>query len=250
MTSNQDLIDQEMGTLPPSTVDVDAVIARQRRRVRVRQAGTVAAAVAVLAGFATVPAVLPRWAAPRHPAGPATSAAPGPSPTKSVRERETDRLTTVLKALLAADLPRAQFGPQSRVGTDPLVFLDQGPDFATAASVTDSAGTGLVYVSVGKEDTYLREHGACYSDPKPLDVQVFDCAVQSTVDGPIMTITMKSGHYTRYYAELMRTDGNSVCVDVANGTAGPPDAQRAEPPLTKEQVIALAENPDLATTVP
>lgn len=253
MTINQDLLDQEMGTLPPSTVDVDALIARQHRRVRLRQAGIAAGACAVLLAFALVPTVLPRTSgAPLHP-GASAAATPGSTPTPSAREAEAARLTGVLHTLLATALPQAQFvsypGTERPAGAS-LVFGDQTSHFAATAAIVDSAGTGGIYVSVGREDTLFRETGGCLTDPKPLDVQVFDCTVQPTAAGNVMVVTMQSGNFKRFYVEVMRGDGNSVGVDVRNSTTGPPDAQRADPPLTKDQTIALAENPDLATTLP
>jgi hypothetical protein len=59
MMSNRDLLDKEMGS-PPSVVDVEKVIGRQRRRLRYRRVGAVGVAVASAVTVALVLSALPR----------------------------------------------------------------------------------------------------------------------------------------------------------------------------------------------
>jgi hypothetical protein len=216
-TTTRDLLDAEMGTLPLSTVDVDAVNARQRRRARRQRAGIVTGACTALVAVVTVPALLSRPEAVPVPPGATTASAPAPSatPSLSARGREAVRLGVVLQRLLAADLPRAQI--------QPVVFHDDGADFS-ATVIKDDQGTGEIYVRVGRD---LPCTGACV-EPTP------------TPDGTLRHVM----------ADVAWKDGRTVFVDVSNGTTGVPHPQRPEAPLTTEQAEALAQNPDLATTLP
>jgi hypothetical protein len=63
----------------------------------------------------------------------------------------------------------------------------------------------------------------------------------------VLTTTM--GQYKRFVVEVIRPDNNSVYLDVSNGAGQPYVAQRPSPSLTKEQAIALAREPALATTL-
>src|SRR5262245_60557656 len=58
MLSNKDLLDNEMGS-PPSVVDVETVIRRERRRVRYRRAGVTGVLAASAVAFALVLSALP-----------------------------------------------------------------------------------------------------------------------------------------------------------------------------------------------
>jgi hypothetical protein len=122
MTSNQELFDIEMGTPPPTAVDVDRVIARELRRVRYRKIGVGAVVGVTVAAFAfgfTVlsragshaPVVQPATApkatavtsvpAPTHTSAPAQSSAPSPVHTPPPTGT-AGRLTAALAQLPAA----------------------------------------------------------------------------------------------------------------------------------------------------
>jgi hypothetical protein len=66
VTSNQELLDEEMGS-PPSAVDVEKVIALQRRRVRYQRVGAAGVLAASAVAFALVLSGLPHTGAPTHP---------------------------------------------------------------------------------------------------------------------------------------------------------------------------------------
>jgi hypothetical protein len=246
MTRYQDLLDDAIGIPPPSTVDIDAVMSRQRRRVRYQQAGLVASTAAVTLGAAVALAMLPLGH--RSPSVPSTQPASPPAPS---REQEAARLSTALHELMTQVLPDAQFqkyGTGGRPAGEPLQFLDEGDHFGASAAIKDSAGTGAIYVSVGKEPSSFRDTHKCDDGPMPLDVQV-TCEVQQGPAGAIvMVMSTTEGAYKRWLVEVIRPDNNSVYVDMGSGTSFEAP-QRPAPPLTKAQTIALAEDPSLATSL-
>jgi len=65
MMSNTDLLDNEMGS-PPSAVDVEKVIGRQRRRVRYQRVGAAGVLAASAVAFALVLSALPHTGAATH----------------------------------------------------------------------------------------------------------------------------------------------------------------------------------------
>jgi len=268
--THRDLLDREIGTLPPVTIDVDTLITRQRRLVRLRQAGfggVVVAVVVLVVG--TVFAFLPgaggmRWdidvgASPSREAVPTSSPSAGQaSPTS--RAAEAARLTAALQQLVSQALPGATLSkaPAPRQGelpADPLVFVDHGTHFSAAAVVTDAQGTGTITVSVGKEDSQFRSERACSSDPAPLDVK-YICEVNPAPDGASMlqsSSEIGTDNYVRFYLELIRADNNAVSIDVSNGVldggGDPYHAQRPTPLLTMSQASNLIQDPTLATTL-
>jgi hypothetical protein len=238
-----------MGTPPPSTVNVDAVIARQRRWGRLRQAGLVGGVSLMTLAIALVLTTL-RGSGDPNLAPPGAS----PSPTLPSREQEAARLTDALRQLLTTALPGAQFvAPESTENPPPeaLVFVDQGTYFLATAWIKDPTGYSTITVAVGKEETQFRSERACSSDPAPMDMNV-NCEVVPGPDGPTETISNSSKFdgYKFHAAEIIRADDNAVHVVIMNRTDEQPDVFRPTPHLTLEQTIALAQAPELATTLP
>src|SRR5215467_5589151 len=66
MMTNQELLDHEMGS-PPSMVDVEKVIGRQRRRVRYQRVGAAGVLAASAVAFALVLSTLPHTGAAKRP---------------------------------------------------------------------------------------------------------------------------------------------------------------------------------------
>jgi hypothetical protein len=269
VTREQDQLDHEMGTPPPSTVDLDEIIVRQRRLVRLRQLGVAGSAVAVAVVFTLVLAMLPRAGDARGTVQ--AGATHQPSPTASApapltpRQREAVRLSTVLKRLMTEALPPAQFLPipagqfsvihptDTVEPSNALVFLDAGSYFIAGAQIKDSAGTGTIIVSVGKEDTLFRQQRSCGTDPTPLDIR-FSCKVVPDPAGAIIRLASTASKYTKYQAflaDMLRADGNGVFITITNSTTTGTDLDtyRPSPPLSLSQTRALAEAPDLATTL-
>jgi len=255
MTRNMDLLDDEMGTPPPSTVDVTAVIARQRRLVRYRRLGVGAsAAVAVLAVALAVPMIGRTTPAGHSPVQPAAVGTTTPTPT---RQAEADRLTAELGRLMAAALPDAQFVTHPAwPDSQPLVFVDKGTYFFATAEIKDAQGISSISVSVGRNDPDDPQFSVgCPTDPNPQDVTNLQCSVAPGPDGGslrTLTDTIGTKDYHNVSAQLTRPDGNIVGVLVSNGVDNQDEyhAQRPETPLTKAEVVALAEEPGLASTMP
>lgn len=252
---NQDALDHEIGASPPSTVDIDVIIARQRRRVRYQHIGLAASVGAMVVAIGLVLTMLPRAGGSPHlgaGATPTQSATPTNSTGGGSRQQEAARLTAVLKQLMASALPEAQFLPDPLFpGTKPLVFIDQGNSFSAAAEIKDSAGIGSISATVGPDQTSLGLEGGCPNDPPPHDVTAYTCKVQPGADGAnimVLSDTIGKLHYQRHLAVILRTDGNSVSVDIANGVVLY-KGQRPSPPLDANQTVTLATNPQLATTL-
>jgi hypothetical protein len=254
MTTNQDLLDGEMGTPPPSTVDVDSIIVRQRRAGRLRQAGLIASVGVMTLAVALVLVALRPGGQSGQVGGP-----PSPTPSLSPREQEAARLTETLKQLLAQVLPGAEFlapvpDDFAEISpTEPLVFVDEGDYFLAAAEIRDAEGVGTIRVTVGKEDTQLRREGKCLSDPPPGDMNV-DCRTPDPLaDGSKLMTSNNSSKFTGYkvyMAEILRPDDNSVAIVISNNSGPNRDVDRPTPPLTFDQTVVLAQSPELATTLP
>jgi hypothetical protein len=257
MTIHRDLLDGEMGTPPPSTVDVDAIIVRQRLQTRLRQAGLIGAVGAMTLAIVLVLTVLrPGGAPPSEVGGPPAPASPTQSLTP--RQQEAARLTDALTHRLTQLLPDAEFLPPEwaafaeKPPTEPLVFVDQGAYFYAAARIQDSAGIGVITVSVGKEDTQFRSERECSQDPPPQDMNV-DCDVVPGPDGAqIETVnnSSKVSDYEFFAAEIIRADDYAVRVMVTNQSDEAQETFRPTPPLTFEQTLALAQSSELATVIP
>jgi hypothetical protein len=250
MTSNQDLLDGEMGTPPPSTVNVDTVIARQRRWARLRQAGLIGGVGVMTLAVALVLTTFRGSGDPNH-------APPGANPTQTLspREQEATRLSAALRQLLTQALPGAEFldpEPDSYVKNPPteaLVFVDQETYFYAAAQIRDADGISTIMVAVGKEDTQFRSERACSTDPAPRDMNV-SCEVVPGPDGPteVVSNSSKFDGYKFHAAEIIRADDNAVHVVITNRSGE--DVFRPTPHLTLDQTIALAHAPELASTLP
>jgi hypothetical protein len=151
---NKKLFDDAIGEVPPSTVDVEAAIARGRRADRLRRVAnpvlaTIAAVAVLLGGMAVVllsdgdaggaPAGLPATSttvpSPTSSPAPTTSGDPceGTTPTAPAQPEKPavteDRLTAVLTELVSSRLPGGATLEQNPLGKDragrpvgPLVF--------------------------------------------------------------------------------------------------------------------------------
>jgi hypothetical protein len=95
MMSNQDLLDDEMGS-PPSAVDIEKVIGRQRRRVRYQRVGAVGVLAASAVAFALVLSSLPHAGAPTHTRAslPVNPAAPRPATSAGSPSVASSKLVT------------------------------------------------------------------------------------------------------------------------------------------------------------
>jgi hypothetical protein len=126
MITDQELLDGQMGTPPPSTIDVDTVIRRQRRRVRYQRSGLVVSVVAMSLAVAAILTMLPRQGGVPNRVGgvaPATSPTwtPTAKPTPTIEERLTAALANLPKELHVPTDGSAKFKKQVDLGTHYLV---------------------------------------------------------------------------------------------------------------------------------
>lgn len=163
--------DDQIGLVPPPTIDVDQVIARQRRRMRLQRIGLSAGGgLAALAAVAVVFAVVPAGDAGEEsaagnsasPANQEQSATPAPStprgtdpsrpwgiPTEEPKQAEA-RLANSLRELVAAQAPTAQITGIG--GQHPFQFTHERswiPDKRALAS--QSSGTAKLTSPEGAE---------------------------------------------------------------------------------------------------
>lgn len=96
--------DDAIGVAPPSTVDLDRLIARRRRIRWLQRAGAAALAVVAVAALGTVTTLL-RGDGSAPTAAPRATASAVPNLEKETLEQRTARFATVLPAILAERLP-------------------------------------------------------------------------------------------------------------------------------------------------
>jgi hypothetical protein len=271
----QEMLDGEIGTVPPSTVDVEWTIRRRRRIRRFQRAGGAASALVVVGLLAVValrvaPAGPPRFGAPPDPTPSAPSSAPVPSPSMTdsedgpplVDEPAAVRLTAALKRAMAARLPQAEFvtnrtRPPEEVAA--LVFNHRyrlpapnrgGEDYYYAtADVKQADGTGSIEVLVGRLGTGLFTVPTACAHEGPLDAKSFQCEPSS---GPheetVVTNEVGFSQTVEYEVFVARPDGVGVMIFVRNATLehSHDDLRSAPtPPLTRTQARELALDPVL-----
>ena len=277
---SKQLFDDAIGEVPPSTVDVDAVVARGRRADRMRRAAspvlaTVAAVAVVLGGVAVV--VLSGDDAGLGPAGPPTTTSPPPATsrpgctgetTESTGTRLTGALTDAMSGLLpkgasltkntdAADPAGRPVGPLEAVywndqAADPPTGCPEGDGYYLArASVPMAKGTGSVKVVIaraaGEGDT---DAIFVCDDPNVVMPDRTSCHSETTPQGDKVVATglgASAGSKTNR-VDVLRADGTFVVVEASNMATdgkypGPPDSISI--PLTTEQLKLIALDADV-----
>lgn len=260
MTMLREELDQAMPAFPPSTVDIDRLIAGGRRAARVRAALGGAGAAGVLAGVAGLTVLL---------AG-GTSAPPTPGATTGA-ENVLDELDAEVRVALGnvapqatLDLPSPLPGRTDRCGA--IVQLPSSAEFK--APVSDPSPIACPAAPVEKVRTYGIHVGAeqgvltvqvwrqaqapitsCTvanaDGPSPYPSQLGDCA-ESSQDG--VQILQRSGDpwgngEVMYEYTVVRPDHVVVDVILYGYFAGPDHTDYHLPPLSAEQVRALALDP-------
>lgn len=276
---DRNIFDEAIGDVPPSTVDVDAVVARQRRAALVRGLGTPAAVAAAAVVAVTVGAAL---AVPgglgSGSGGPSQQPSGAPTPTISPCAQPSDlppipgepaevaaRLRAALDAAVREQLPDAQLTANSMAVYDgrqyePLEFVhvyQEGANYGGScqghqdyylarATVTDPAGTGSILASVGR----VEEPGSFMLQCSATSPERTFCQERTGPGGERITVTtlvVGEGAIV-HRIDAVRPDGTMVTVDSQNVGSdikedGP--AQRPTPPLTHDQLIAIALIPGL-----
>ncbi|HKD98904.1 MAG TPA: hypothetical protein VKB69_15110 [Micromonosporaceae bacterium] len=257
--TDQDIRQVILDAVPPLPAPPDRIeaIGRRVRRQRLGYAGMSVAGVVAVAVAAATFALLPGGSG--HAPSVRTQSplsVPNGATATTARQQEAARLTAELKRVMADALPDAQFRADSTFDGTPayvvgpaLVFADHGDHFSAGAIIRDSAGTGSVQVLSGRKDSIFGSIRGCPRGLDPKDIK-FSCDTQPGPDGAVIVeSTTTRGTWKAYQVLYIRADGNSVIVRVSNASNESDEATRATPPLTKDQTLALASDPALATTV-
>ena len=259
---NQQMLDELIGAPPPSTVDVGAIIVRQRRRQRWRRVaagGSVAAgvAVAVFLGTGLVGGPRQENGPPPATASPSVTAAPSPSATgfpletgtPAGRERTKDRLQEALEAALTEHAPGAKWiymvdvpGEKRTPDGQPTMWITEDPVYFEGRSGIIAGGRkGGFYLSVRPTAC---EIGRGCSPAITCDDISSGCTEGRTPEGlaVVRWVEKPSGKYVFYHVQVMLRGGSHTltlqAVNYFGGDASPVSA--AAPPLTRSQLEKMA----------
>ncbi|PRY35748.1 hypothetical protein [Umezawaea tangerina] len=267
------LFDEAIGTVPPSTVDVEGIIARQRRAERFRLSAhpwAAAAGLAVVAvGAAAVLAPGGTTDAGGGPPGGCGSLLPTAPPLAEDETAVSARLSRVFAKAVEGMVPLGStgFGPTSAadypVGTrhrpfefyhafSPIADDDQGgcsggeDHFAGGAALSGKVVNGNVTAVVSR----LGGHATPMAECAAGSVELTGCERSTRSDGTVVVVTTIAGAtgVRTFRADVTKPDGTGVIVQAANVTtdgksAGAPEA--AEPPLTHDQLVRVALDPGM-----
>jgi hypothetical protein len=226
---SKQLFDDAIGEVPPSTVDVDAVVARGRRADRMRRVASPAlatvAAVAVLLGGVAVVMLSGADAdyAPAVPPGPTRTTSPAPTsvdpcegttPTGPPQPEEPavteDRLTAVLTELVSGEL-----GPGATLEQNPIAKDRKGrklgpletyhwystpkpydtgcqggeDEYSADASVRSPDGVGSISVIVSRLGGWGGDRDSITCDDPGVAVDETACRTEATPDGDLIKLT-------------------------------------------------------------
>lgn len=281
---NKQLFDDAIGEAPPSRVDVDAVIVRGRRAVRVRRVASPAlAAVAVVGvvlfgvvvvaqsdgdtdGFVPAEPSRTTTTSPtsESPCAGATPTAPAQPERPAVAE---DRLTAVLNASVSERLPEdatleANPDAKNQAG-DPLgplqtyhwyyeskesegICLGGEDEYVSRASVRSPHGVGSVFFLVARSGT--EGDLVCASPSESPDQS--SCRTETTPNGDVvMTTVLGKGQESKTYrVDVLRADQTFVLGEASDkATSGkyPGPPDTTRMPLTPQQLKAIALDPAL-----
>jgi hypothetical protein len=251
---DKQLFDEAIGEPPPSTVDVDLVLARAQRTAWVRRVVdpwvvTGAGVVAVSLGAA---ALLAPGGGPELGVGPASSPVPGPAPASRVvpcaptptapptaesPEHAVTRLTAVLTAAVQRQLPGTAFeaNPVAQYPTGtwhgPFAFyhVDReavaepdggcsgGEDYFSARATTVTAGLrGNVSAVIGRLGGVATPTTECSADPVA-DAD-HTCERRTGPAGEVVvisTLTQRAGVMHRR-VDVTKADGTGVVLQAEN----------------------------------
>ncbi|MDX3189239.1 hypothetical protein PV458_12605 [Streptomyces sp. MN03-5084-2B] len=278
---SREQFDAAIGVVPPSTVDVEAVLDRERRRARVHRvanpwtaagagvAAVAAGAVLVLAPGDPAPSLVqPGAAPPSSSAGCGFDPRPTGAPLKEKTDVVADRLTAVLTAAVQqrvaagttlgahalGQYPKGtQHGPLSfyHVFSAPVAkdsACSGGEDyFMAAASTTEKTHKGNVWAIVTRLGGMAGPSTEC--GPAPVDTQV-SCQRRTGPHGETIveeTLTTP-GAGTANRVNVVKPDGTGILVEAQNTAR---DAKQGDapdmpsPPLSLAQLTEVALDPGL-----
>jgi hypothetical protein len=248
--SYQTIFREAVGQIPPTSVDVDRVIARQRRRLRLRRIGVVAAA-AVTVGAVTVGATAvvgrPRAVLPAKPS-PVDPPVPTPSPGLGESFTPTDRAIFQALARVAPDVEWAPSGGASEGAEQPVwhsgaTTRGYTPDgYMGQGRIRSGEHAGHLSVSIPEDFGPLRPcaavaawAGRCGVTTGPAGEKITAGWARNPARGldrsPSDFVVTRSVH-------VERPDGVSIIVAILG--------EDEHPPLTTAQMTALALDPAVA----
>lgn len=249
---------EAVGEIPPTSIDVEQVIRRQRRRLRLRRTGLAAVVGAVVVGV-IVPLTIAGGS------GPDLSASPGPSTAQHARSPRPEPGTTFSATDVAVFATLARVAPDvewitegwpsngdqvtwnSAGSTEP--FFGQGPIRAG-----DRAGYFLMQMdqgsghSAGRVDRctseMIRESG-CVDSTGPAGEKIQTWSTQGPITSSatararalagMPAVPTSDTFSTKYTVRVVRSDGTWLLVTV--------DADGERAPLTLAQLTAVALDP-------
>jgi hypothetical protein len=257
---HKQLFDDAIGEVPPSTVDVDAVIARGRRADRVRRVvnPAVAAGVAVVLLTGAIAVTMTRGddgdgVRVGQPPTSTTSPTPTASTVGSLPEacQRTDlespdeviaRLTPLVQAKVQELRPDLQLTGNPDAPQGPLVFSQQERDagivgdvpicagfFLSLAATEEPKGTGSITIEVKPADR---------DDPGDCASELTYCEKGAGPNGDRIrqATTVRDGAmFTQ--VDIVRLDGTYVALSSGGPMTGPP--------LNQEQLIEIGTDPGM-----
>ena len=281
---DKQLFDDAIGEVPPSTVDVDAVIARGRRAVRLRRVANpaVAAGVAVVLLSGAVAYTMmrddgegPIVGVGSAPTTSVTTATPSSStvlpPDKEfpplppqceeknleTPEEAAGRLEQVAKETVLAQRPDLQLTSGGRYPErKPFEFhqLEQFEEpsvchlFEAMATTTAPDGDGNLQILVLPDESPGVPLGTKMSCEQ--ESAGGFCAEETGPHGEeiVMTESTYGGDVVSHMVKVARADGTTVVLTAENVTAKPKPgipATADAPPLTYDQLVAVGVDPRL-----
>ena len=258
---------------PPSRIDLDALLAGERRRRQRIAVGGVAAAVLALA--VAVPLIL---GYPAPPGGPVIAGVPapgqsppGPSPVAGApQDAEASRLTGIFAGWLRAALPAATLtDPNSPPGSPAPWFLGEAGNYKAGVQVVDAAGLGHVFALLIADLPPCTTEPHCETGPDCPTPEVDGTYCELRPDGTkVFVVSVDNAGMISHQVSVYAPDGTIAQTSASNfgrtpsvdptETAGgvtircsttepktcddPPGLEitRLEPPLTVAQLIEIS----------
>ena len=237
-------------TPPPTAIDLEQLIADERRNSRLRRwgagVGAVVAVLLIVGGVAFLPGLTRSNGDGGLRAGDPgsetkTEPVPPQPPASAAQREEATRLLQVL-----ADALVAVAGPASGWTVDGTMWEAQTGLTGNGAPLPGYTGSGHRVDGNSLDKVYVLARRA----PMPPDTTCVkdaaydvDCTVEMRADGSqLWRTTMTGGNQFTRVVEVYRPDGTHIMVgDTAVGGS--------EPVLSTDQLIAIADTPALAPTV-
>jgi hypothetical protein len=273
-------LDEEMGAPPPPTIDIDAVMSRGRRQLRLRRFGVIGggAGLSVVALGAAVAVAIQgtgdvtggaRDGVAERPSGsvPSSSAQPGemlsPAPTdlpsgepggsrlpRPAMTPQTDRekeMSVVVRQIVAQYAP----GYTAARDTSGRGALEVGSGawrnsrettFEASADITVGGGTGNFYISIGRaRDGFINSTTCAELGTSPTR----ECAGAIGRAGEkILKITENSYGGRSFIVYITRRDGTGVALIADDGNEHNTRTRtRATPVFSHEQLVWIGSDP-------